>query len=173
MRTALRQRVDDRDQRVRAAAVTALMRWEPTALDPRLRALAADPDPAIRAATVASLSRRGATDALRELLGDADPAVRRTAALALALVDGPAVRERTIGDPDPRVRLVALEVRVDQGVAIKALSEDPDPEVRTEVEVLHVAGHGETLQNGMIRLSSADAASLARVRIALAWLLAT
>ena len=122
---------------------------------------------------MASLSRRGATDALREQLGDADAGVRRTAALALALVDGPAVRERAMRDADPKVRLVALEVRADQGVAIKALSEDPDPEVRTEVEVLFVANHGESLQSGLVRLSGADAASGDRVRIAMAWLLAT
>lgn len=173
MRTALRQRVDDKDQRVRAAAVQALMRWEPMFLDGRLRALSADPDPAIRAATVASLLRRGATEALRELLGDADAGVRRAAALALVPSEGPAVRERVMRDADPRVRLVALEVRVDQGVAVKGLADDPDPEVRAEVEVLHVAGHGESLQSGLVRMSTADAATLARVRIAMAWLLAT
>jgi HEAT repeat protein len=173
MRTALRQRVDDRDQRVRAAAITASMRWDPTRLDDRLRALAADPDPSIRTATVAALSRRGEVQALRALLGDADPGVRRTAALALVLVDGAAVRERALRDPDARVRLVALELKGDLVSVLKALANDESPEVRTEVEVLFVANRGESLQSGLLRLSGADAASGDRVRIAMAWLLAT
>lgn len=173
MRTALRQRVDDRDQRVRAAAITATMRWDATRLDDRLRALAADADPSIRMATVAALSRRNDGEALRQLLGDADPGVRRTAALALVRVDGAAVRAHAVRDPDARVRLVALEAKDELVPVLKALANDESPEVRTEVEVLFVANHGESLQSGLVRLSGADAASGDRVRIAMAWLLAT
>ncbi len=173
MRTALRKLVDDRDQRVRAAAIAASMRWEPTRLDDRLRALADDADPAVRTEVVAALARRGDVEALRKLLGDKDAGVRRTAALALVLTDGALVRDRVLRDEDPRVRMVALEVRGDLAAAFKALAHDDSQEVRTEVEVLYVANRGETVQSGMVRLSGADAASLDRVRIAMAWLLAT
>ncbi len=173
MLTALTRLVDDRDQRVRAAAVAASMRWAPTKLDAQLPKLVADVDPAVRAATVAALARRGEVAQLRALLTDADAGVRRTAALALVMVDGPAVREAALRDPDPRVRMVALEVKSDLSLSIKLLANDESPEVRSEVEVLHVANHGETLQSGMVRLSGADAATLDRVRIAMAWLLAT
>jgi len=173
MRTALSRLVEDRDQRVRAAAVAASMRWDPTRLDGQLPKLVADADPAVRSAAVAALARRGDVTALRALLDDGDAGVRRTAALALALVDGPAVRDRALRDPDARVRMVALEVRGDQALALKLLANDESPEVRTEVQVLHVANRGETLQSGMVRLSGADAATLDRVRIAMAWLLAT
>jgi HEAT repeat protein len=173
MRMALSQLVDDRDQRVRAAAVAASMRWAPTRLDGQLPRLVADLDPAVRASAVAALARRGDVAALRGLLADGDAGVRRTAALALALVDGPAVRDAALRDPDAKVRMVALEVRGDQSLALKLLANDESPEVRTEVEVINVANHGETLQSGMVRLSGADAATLDRVRIAMAWLLAT
>lgn len=173
MRTALGRLVDDRDQRVRAAAVAASMRWDPTRLDGQLAKLVADGDPAVRAATVAALARRGDVAALRALLADGDAGVRRTVALALVLVDGPGVRDAVLRDPDARVRMVALEVRGDQALTLKLLANDESPEVRTEVEVLNVANHGETLQSGMVRLSGADAATPDRVRIAMAWLLAT
>lgn len=173
MLTALGRLVDDRDQRVRAAAVAASMRWAPTRLDPQLPRLVADGDAAVRAATVAALARRGDVTQLRALLADPDAGVRRTAALALVMVDGPAVREAALRDADPRVRMVALEVKGDLPLTLKLLANDEAPEVRTEVEVLHVANHGETLQSGMVRLSGADAATLDRVRIAMAWLLAT
>ncbi|MEZ4360082.1 MAG: HEAT repeat domain-containing protein [Kofleriaceae bacterium] len=173
MRAALRRLIDDRDQRVRAAAITSLMRWDPLRLDERLRTLVADSNPDVRAATVAALSRRSETDALRALLSDPEPMVRRTAALALALVDGPAVRDVAVRDADPRVRLVALEIREGLPVTLKALANDESPEVRTEVEVLHVTHRGESLQSGLVRLAGTQAASPERVRIALAWLLAT
>jgi HEAT repeats len=173
MRAALRRSVDDRDQRVRAAAITSLMRWEPARLDDRLPALMVDSDPVVRAATVAALSRRGDVAGLRGLLADPDPGVRRTAGLALVRVDGLAVRDMAIHDIDPRVRMVALEAKQDLPTTLKALVADESAEVRTEVEVLRVTQQGESLQTGMVRLAGADPATLDRVRIALAWLLAT
>lgn len=172
MRAALGRLMADRDQRVRAAAISAILRWEPTKLDDRRKALAAEVDAQVRAAAVPALARRGDREVLVALLGDVDPLVRRAAAQALLPLEEAKVRELAARDPDARVRLVALEGTGELGAVLRLLAEDEAAEVRTEVEILRVARRGETLQNGLLRLAGAGVAPAERVRIALAWLLA-
>ncbi|MBK7539035.1 MAG: HEAT repeat domain-containing protein [Myxococcales bacterium] len=173
MRFALQRSIEDRDQRVRAAALTSMLRWDPARLRDRLRALAADGDAQVRAATVPGLASHGDLATLRGLLSDTDVQVRRTAAQALVLVEEAAVREVAMRDPDARVRLVALEGRADPSAVLKVLANDEVAEVRTEVEVLRVAHRGESLQSGLLRMAGTGGSTVERVRISLAWLLAT
>lgn len=172
MRAALVRLMADRDQRVRAAAIAAILRWEPTKLDDRRKALAAEVDAQVRAAAVPALARRGDLELLRALLGDIDPLVRRAAVRALLPLDEAKVRELAARDADARVRLVALEGAGELGAVLRLLAEDESAEVRTEVEILRVARRGETVQNGLLRMAGVGVAPAERVRIALAWLLA-
>lgn len=171
MRFALTRLIEDRDQRVRAAALTAMLRWDAGKLDERLRTLAQDKDPQVRVAIAPGLAARRDAETLRALVADPDAAVRRAAAQALLPLDEAFVGQVAVGDADARVRLVALGA-AEPSAVLRALAEDESLEVRAEVEIKSVAQRGESLQNGLLRVAGASAASAERVRVALAWLLA-
>jgi hypothetical protein len=112
-RAGLLRTLDDRDARVRAAAVLALADDPDDAVGPRLLLAAADADPLVRATALDGLAARVAwgRDAGHRGVGDraprspvpGNPAAREVAdAAARLFVAGS-------GDPDARVRLSALE----------------------------------------------------------------
>jgi HEAT repeat protein len=112
----VRPLVEDDDARVAAAAAAALAgRVDDPAPARRLRELAEDPDPAVRATTVEQLrlaSQDVAAPIASGLLKDASPAVRAAALQALAPIDTERTLElaiRLLEDPSPRVRETAAD----------------------------------------------------------------
>ncbi|MFG2500657.1 fumarate reductase/succinate dehydrogenase flavoprotein subunit [Streptomyces sp. NPDC048441] len=112
---------------------------------PLLRPFLADPDPAVRRATVAALTETvptGTGPALAETLSDPDPGVRGAAAASLlelveVLVPEPDLARGlldALGHGDAQVRATALDVlralRLGDAAAYALALDDPDIEVR-------------------------------------------
>jgi hypothetical protein len=153
-------------------------------LDPVRPVRAADdPAPEVRAAYAAT-----ATEAeLRVLVGDREPEVRAAALAALAgrrrAADpdgaGPASRAHEIAtraarDPAAAVRRAAVAL-LDDIEALARLARDDSPEVATDALVRLTALRGRAAATPPLldQLTAAPAGSPERVRIALAWLLAS
>ena len=161
----LRELVLDRDRVVRARAVAALAALDSTR---GLRA-AADPAPEVRAAAIVS-----ATEAeLRMLAGDPDPDVRAAAIAALG-DKAPELVAHAAVDVAPQVRRAAIASLADDEVLAR-LAADGSAEVATAalIQLAHRRGRDAMIAPLMIQLAAAPTGSGERVRIALAWLLAT
>jgi HEAT repeat protein len=172
----VRALLHDRDQAVRAAAIAALARLAP----PTLATLAAADDPAaeVRVAYARALAMTPAPPlaTLRVLADDDDPDVRAAALGALAehgAALGPALALRAADDPAPQVRRAAVGGLTDERVLTR-LAADDSPEVRTAAEVRIATRLGQAAAVGPLlrRLATEPAASAARVRLALAYLVA-
>lgn len=164
----------DRDERVRAAAVLAVVRLEPGRAGTELAAIGRDKSPVVLVSLAEAWVRTGAADRTAALLGHESPAVRAAAATALA-AGNDAARARLTGHAglDPALRLVALEHTRDRG-AIEAASTDPDPAIRTAAAARLIAlrGRAETVAGVTSQIAAAPPAGAERVRLAAAWLLA-
>lgn len=162
----------DRDERVRAAAVLAVVRLEPTRAAAELGAVGRDRSPVVLASLAEAWVRTGAADRTLALLSHESPAVRSAAAGALVNGDD-ATRAKFAAQPglEPALRLRALEVTTDRA-AIEAASTDPDLAIRTTAAARLIAlrGRAETLAGVATQIAAAPSASAERVRLAAAWL---
>ncbi|MEJ7600975.1 MAG: HEAT repeat domain-containing protein [Kofleriaceae bacterium] len=164
----LRELARDRDRAVRARAIGALGVFEPAA---RIRAID-DPAAEVRAASVSGASE----SELRVLAADRDPDVRASAITTLG-DRSPELVTRAATDPAPQVRTAAiagLGGRTVDDELLERLTADDSPEVATAALVKLAARRGRTAITTpfMARLAGAPPGGRARVRIALAWLLA-
>jgi hypothetical protein len=127
-----------------------------------------DPAPEVRAAFAAV-----ATEAeLQALVADREPDVRAAGLAAL----GDRAREaggRAAGDPAAVVRRAAIAV-LDDAALLARLAGDDSPEVATAalVRLVGLQGRAAVTPRLLDQLAAAPPGSMARVRIALAWLLA-
>jgi HEAT repeat protein len=165
--TRLRELARDRDRSVRARAIAAL-----AALDPAHPVRAVDDEaPEVRAAYAAAASLAE----LELLAADAAPEVRAAALAALAdrAGDPSAAALHAAADPSPVVRGAAVAVLTSTD-ALTRLAGDDSPEVATAalVRLTTLRGRTAATPDLLARLAEAPPASLERVRIALAWLLA-
>jgi HEAT repeat protein/TonB-like protein len=168
----------DRDRRVRAHAIAAL-----AVLDPARLPAVGDDAALVRSAyahALAALPPRSAEPALRALLDDRDPDVRAAAWSSLAALPADAVADRdrlaqrAAEDSAPQVRVAALPALADDD-SLARLAGDDAPEVRTAALVRIATRRGRAAMESQLldRLAAAPPASAERVRIALAWLLAS
>lgn len=154
----------DRDVIVRARAIAALGLIEPAH---KLRAVA-DPSPAIRLASVV-----GASEAeLRPLARDGDPDVRAAALTALG-DHAPELAASAATDLAAVVRRAAIATITDDKL-LEQLGNDASPEVATAAVVRFASRRGRPAitRQLLASLAAAPSGSPARVRVALAWLLA-
>lgn len=160
----MRELVRDRDVAVRARATGAIGFFEPAV---RLRAFE-DPAPEVRAASVTAAGE----SELRTLAADRDPDVR-AAAIASLGDRSPELATRAAADSAPQVRAAAVAALVD-GDLLERLAQDDSPEVATAALVKLAARRGRAAITApfLARLAEAPAGGKERVRIALAWLLA-
>ena len=168
---ALHGLLHDRDDAVRAAAVSALATTAPTAA-------AGDPAPRVRAALATALATSAATgvdDILHALATDRDADVRTAAFAALGARAGipPDLALAVPDDPSSRVRLAAAAGIADPAVLAR-LVDDPDPQAASAALVRQAAalGAAAALPGALARVEASPPASAERVRAALAWLLA-
>ncbi len=171
----VRAALADRDERVRAAAAQAIAHVAPTRAARDLHPLLRDRSPLVRAAAARAWAPLdGAAAALAPAIADDDPAVRAAAIATLAArPDGAAAVLIAVGDRDPRVRAAAAAGLVDDA-ALARLAGDDDPAVRSVAVGRAAARVGrERAQAGLAAaLAAAPPASLERVRLARAWLMA-
>lgn len=165
----------DRDERVRAAAVAAVAHLDPRRATRPLRDLIRDRSALVRAAVArAWAGLDGATAALGPAIVDDDPTVRAAAIATLAArPDGAAAVTAAAADRDPRVRAAAVPGVSDDAILARLVG-DEDPTVRTAAMVRTAVRAGrDRAQPGLAAaLIDAPPASLERVRLARAWLLA-
>lgn len=160
----LHELAKDRDTIVRARAIAALGLIEPAH---KLRSVT-DPSPVVRAA-----SAIGASDAeLRTLVNDGDPDVRATALTALG-DRAPELAVTGASDLAAVVRRAAIATISDDEL-LSRLGNDPAPEVATAalVRLANRRGRAAITRQLLASLAKAPSSAPARVRIALAWLLA-
>jgi len=167
--------VRDRDRSVRARAVAAL-----AAIDPSKLPVIDDGAPLVRAAYASALAAvPGRVPALHALADDRDPDVRAAAWRVLAArsagnVAAAAEAVQAAGDASPQVRLAVVPALVDEAALTRLASAD-EPELRAAALVRLVALRGRAASEPELleRLAASPKASAERVRIALAWLLAS
>lgn len=152
----------DRDRVVRAGAVAALAVVAPGARRP-----VDDPAHEVRLAAV-----RGASEAeLRTLAGDPEAEVR-AAALGVLGERAGELAVKAARDPSASVRRAAIAVLANPDLLARMASDD-SPEVATAAQVRLAALRGRAASTGpLLRQLIASSTGPARVRIALAWLLA-
>jgi hypothetical protein len=163
----------DRDERVRAAAVLAVVRLEPgkAGVD-QLTVVSRDKSPVVLASLAEAWVRGGNSAKTAELLAHEAPAVRQAAAKALLVGDD---RARAMlaakVDLEPPLRVLALGVTNDRS-ALEAASTDPEPSVRTAAaaRLVVLRGRADSVADVATQVAGAPAASAERVRLAGAWL---
>lgn len=164
-----------RDERVRAAAVLALIRLDAGAGAAQLVALAKEKSPLVLAALAEAWVRTGELDRSAALLGHEAAAVRLAAATALVGLGGEAGRAKVAAhtDSDPLVRLVVVGALTDRA-ALTSAAADPDPGVAAAAvrRQILLDGRGPTLAATATALAAAPAGSALRVNLASAWLAA-
>jgi TonB family protein len=161
----------DRDERVRAAAVLAVIRLEPSR-GSELAGVSRDKSPVVLASLAEAWVRMGNGAKTAELLKHESPAVRQAAATALLAGDDKAKAMLAARvDLEPALRVLALGVTSDKS-ALEAASTDPDPSVRTAAaaRLVTLRGRAETVADVATQVASAPPASAERVRLAGAWL---
>ena len=170
----LAELVRDRDRSVRARAIGAI-----AAIDPQRLQTVDDDAPQVRAAyarALAAIPARAA--ALHALTEDRDPDVRAAAWRALAALPAGAIAgadaARAAADTSPQVRLAVVPILADDPTLQRLVTDDA-PELRTAALVRVVALRGRAASEAELleHLAASPAASAERVRIALAWLLAS
>jgi hypothetical protein len=162
----------DRDERVRAAAVLAVVRLEPGRAATELAGVSRDMSPVVLASLAEAWVKTGNGARTAELLKHEAPAVRTAAAKALLAGDDKARAMLAAKvDLEPALRVLALEVTSDRS-ALEAASTDPDPSVRTAAaaRLVVLRGRAETVADVATQVAGAPPASAERVRLAGAWL---
>jgi hypothetical protein len=161
--------VRDRDRSVRAHAIASLAEVAPQRLP-----VVDDEAPSVRAAYALALAKLPARAlALRALAADRDADVRAAAWRSLAEV-GATDADAAAGDVSAQVR-AAVVAALGDGAALAKLADDDAPEVRTAalIRIAQLRGRAASEPELLARLAVAPPASAERVRIALAWLLAS
>ncbi|HEY4179354.1 MAG TPA: HEAT repeat domain-containing protein [Kofleriaceae bacterium] len=174
----LRGLVRDRDQNVRARALSSLSRARPMDLEHGSERSKTDSVLFVDGATDASadvrLSAIGGLEPaqLIPLLDDPDPRIR-SRALAMLGARGGEHAARLAKDPDARVRRAAVFVTDDQTLlAALAASDSYDVSSEALVKLAQLRGQAASTSDLMLAIAAAPVASAERVRLALAWLLA-
>lgn len=171
--------VRDRDERVRAAAVLALVTLDRGRAAKELPALAGDRSPSVQAAMATAWSLvpgPAASERLLALAGHEAPMVRAAVIAALASRRDAASQERLralAGDPEPALRALAVAA-LDDRAAVEAAATDPDPTVRAAAaaRVVAVRGRADSLVDVTSAIVLSPPSSPERVRLAGAWLAA-
>jgi TonB family protein len=161
--------VRDRDRSVRAHAIASLAQVAPQ----RLPAID-DEAPSVRAAYALALAKQPArVQALHALAADRDADVRAAAWRALAAL-GSTDAEAAAADVSAQVR-AAVVASLGDGAALAKLADDDAPDVRSAalIRIAQLRGRAASEPDLLARLAVAPRASAERVRIALAWLLAS
>jgi hypothetical protein len=159
----LRTLARDRDQTVRARAVTALALVKGGSV----AGAADDPSAAVRVAAVLDAGEAR----LATLANDPDPDVRAAAISELG-TRAPAATARAASDKASQVRRAAIPHLTDEAV-LERLAVDDAPEVASEALVALVQRRGRAAMTpSLLGRLAALTSERARVRIALAWLLA-
>ena len=164
----------DRDERVRAAAVLAVVRLEPGRAGQELAAVGRDKSPAVLVSLAEAWVATRAVERTAGLLGHEAAAVRLAAATALARGDAAARAALAArADLEPAVRVIAVGATTDRGV-LEAATTDPDAAVRAAAATRLIAlrGRADALADVAGALAAAPRASAERVRLAGAWLVA-
>lgn len=164
----------DRDERVRAAAVLAVLRLEPDRAATELTAASRDKSPVVLASLAEAWVRTGSGAKTAALLAHESPAVRQAAARALLAGDDKAKAMLAARvDLEPALRLLALAVTSDRS-ALEAASTDPEPSIRTAAaaRLVVLRGRADTVADVASQVAGAPPASAERVRLAGAWLAA-
>jgi len=171
-------RLADRDLTVRAAAVLAIPRVDPSRAASELRALASETEPIVLAALADAWSRlpKPPAEKLAKLAHHTDPGVRAAAIAALVrLGDKESLDTAALyaGDAAEQVRLAALPA-VRAEAVLQELTRDASPVVRgaADERLVAVLGRAATLDERLDAVADAEPASLGRVRVAASWLLA-
>ncbi len=155
----------DRDSDTRAAALAALGTIDPTS--PARAPAVGDPSSTVRRAAVIGASE---TD-LRTLAADAEPDVRAAAIRALG-DRAPDLASHAVGDPSAIVRQAAISIVTDPS-RLEQLAHDTAPEVATAAAIRLAALRGrKAITAAALAELARGGSATARVRIALAWLLA-
>jgi HEAT repeat protein len=165
-------KLKDRDERVRAAAVLAVVRLEPGRAATELGPVSKDKSPIVLASLAEAWVRTGSAAKTQALLTHEATAVREAAAKALLAGDD---KSRAMlaarADLEPALRVLALGVTNDRA-ALEAASTDPDPSVKTAAaaRLVVLRGRVDTVADVATQVASAPPASAERVRLAGAWL---
>jgi HEAT repeat protein len=175
VQTRIFHRLQDPDERVRAAAAVATLRIDSGRFGRPGAKAVKDPSPTVRAAMAAGLATvpgRLAWAALETLRGDADPTVRVAAARAACVRSEPAARaacRELLASPDPALRAVAVAAA--EPAELTALQADEHAEVRAAALGRALAGAGPAAL-GLAARACADApeAGPARALALVAWL---
>jgi HEAT repeat protein len=161
----------DRDRTVRAHAIAALAQLAPQRLP-----IVDDEAPSVRAAYALALAKLPArAPALHALASDRDADVRAAAWHALAVAHaGTGDADAAAADVSAAVR-AAVVASLGDGAALAKLVADDAPDVRSAalIRLAQLRGRAATEPDLLARLAEAPPASAERVRIALAWLLAS
>ncbi len=162
----------DRDERVRAAAVLAVVRLEPARATTELGGVSRDRSAVVLASLAEAWVRTGAAARAAALLDHEAPGVRLAAATALVAGDD-ASRALLAArvELEPQLRVLGIGVTTDRS-ALEAASTHPDAGVRAAASARSVAlrGRSDTIADVATQIAGAPAASAERVRIAGAWL---
>jgi len=165
----------DRDERVRAAAVLAAARLDPKRGEMELQVLGREKSPPVLAALAEAwqVMTGPPSKQLFELAGHPDPAVRAAAIASLARrTDAPSRTAAVAGavDPEPRVRLAAIPAIRDAG-QLATLAGDDVPEVRAaaQIAIARQKGRKAIRVEQLQALAAAPPASAERIVLARAW----
>ena len=169
----------DRDERVRGAAVAALVALDPSRAARELPTVAGDKSANVQAALAGAwgtLPGPAAAARLNQLAGHDQPVVRAAAIAALSARGDEASQDRLrllAGDGEPALRAQAVAALRDRA-ALEAAATDPDPGVRAAAaaQVIAVRGRADSLVDVASAIAASAPSSPDRVRLAGAWLAA-
>ena len=166
----------DRDERVRAAAVTAAVDLEPTRVVRELYVLRKERAPTVRAAIATALAKVPGAEAaghIRRLTKDKHARVRAAAVRSLLSHPdrGKPTPEPFLSDSDPAVRVAAISSLADQA-ALHTLMADNSKEIQKAAWMrwVEIASKQQVLGEFSSRLATADPGSEQRVWLSRGWL---
>jgi HEAT repeat protein/ATP/ADP translocase len=160
----VRARLEDPEAAVRVSAVRAVARLDPTAITIHCDALAADPDPAVRAELAVALVESGAEDRPHQVLGllleSASPADRAAGLKAVTRLGGHLPSPRLIeslSDPIPSVREAAVQAvaavdEIGDRVPILVAALDDDARVVRLAAAHGLGRHFEEARDSVLQL---------------------
>ena len=152
---AIRAALDDPDVRVRAGAAAALLPTEHSAEARRtLDAMARSPDAESRAVAVAALAETGDVEAVTAGLADPDAAVRRATVSSLPAAPPPAASGalvEALGDQDPDVRAGAAEALLRLGDGARDALEVARSRPELEALAMQVIARMDGVEPAMVR----------------------
>lgn len=172
--------IKDRDERVRAAAVTATTYLNPKGFVAEMYRVRGETSLPVLTALAAGLGRVPGADALaraKTLAAHENAGVRAAAIGALATrseAEAKALAADAAGDPEARVRLAAVAALNKDDARLASLMGDDSPEVRAAAVARAVAhsGRAPALVDSAESVAKAPARSAERALLAAAWLAA-